>query len=140
MQIGPLDHVNVRTGRLDEMIRWYGEILGMTTGPRPDFDFPGAWLYAGGDAVVHLVGRPETPDGAAEGLRIEHFALRAVGLAELIDRLEAAGAEYFLRAVPGFPICQVNVFDPDGNHIHIDFSIRETEGMSIADGRRVAAA
>ena len=55
MQIGNLDHVNVRTSQLDAMIDWYSNILGLRQGDRPNFPFPGAWMYAGDQAVVHLV-------------------------------------------------------------------------------------
>ena len=34
-----LDHVNVRTANLDGMVEWYGRMLGMHPGPRPDFPF-----------------------------------------------------------------------------------------------------
>ncbi len=42
MGITSLDHVNLRTTRLDEMIEWYCNVLGMRVGPRPPFPFPGA--------------------------------------------------------------------------------------------------
>ena len=81
MKIGKLDHVNLRTTRLDELIAWYGDILGMEPGPRPDFPFPGAWLYAGNDAAIHLVG-VEGPEatGSEAKLKLEHFAFSASGL------------------------------------------------------------
>ncbi len=123
-----LDHVNVRTSQLDAMIEWYGRMLGMATGPRPDFSFPGAWLYAGDKAVVHLVGVEAEPDADASALKLEHFALKATGMRELLDRAEAAGERIELRKVPSFPIVQVNIWDPDGNHIHIDFDLAEAEG------------
>ena len=66
MQIGRLDHVNVRTAQLDSMITWYEQILGLHNGPRPNFPFPGAWLYSGEDAVVHLVGVDGEPGAGAE--------------------------------------------------------------------------
>ena len=56
MEIGKLDHVNIRTTQLETMIDWYTNILGMHSGHRPDFPFPGAWMYAGDVAAVHLVG------------------------------------------------------------------------------------
>ncbi|MEJ2178651.1 MAG: VOC family protein, partial [Gammaproteobacteria bacterium] len=56
MQIEKLDHVNVRTTQLDAMIDWYTNVLGMRIGDRPDFRFPGAWMYTGEAAPVHLVG------------------------------------------------------------------------------------
>ena len=37
MQIGKLDHVNLRTTQLDTMIAWYENVLGLTNGPRPGF-------------------------------------------------------------------------------------------------------
>ena len=50
MPLGKLDHVNVRTAQLDKMIAWYEDVLEMEVGPRPNFPFPGAWLYADGAA------------------------------------------------------------------------------------------
>ena len=125
-----LDHVNVRTANLDRMIAWYGEMLGMTPGPRPDFDFPGAWLYAGDDAVIHLVGVSDPP-APADRLALEHFALSATGLRPLINRAETRGERYALRKVPSFPIVQVNLWDPDGNHLHVDFDAAEAEGLDL---------
>ena len=126
-----LDHVNVRTANLDAMIEWYGRILDMPTGPRPDFPFPGAWLYAGEQAIVHLIGVSDRPDAADADLRLEHFAISATGLKAMIGRLEAAGERMDLRKVPGFPIVQVNIWDPDGNHIHVDFDVSEAEGLDL---------
>lgn len=125
-----LDHVNVRTANLDAMIKWYGEMLGMKPGPRPDFSFPGAWLYAGDDAVIHLVGVDAAPE-PPESLTLEHFALSATGISDLIDRVNASGARHNVRKVPSFPIVQVNLWDPDGNHIHIDFTAEEAEAAGV---------
>lgn len=129
MQIDKLDHVNVRTANLDEMIAWYGSVLGMTNGKRPPFPFPGAWLYAGDHAAVHLVGVDQEPRSVEP--KIEHFALTANGLAQFIERLEAAGVAYQANRVPGFGILQINLFDPDGNHIHIDFSPEEADAAGL---------
>ena len=124
MQIRSLDHVNLRTAQLSKMIAWYGDVLGLRPGPRPDFSFGGAWLYIGDLAAIHLVEVSEAPV-PGEDLRLEHFALGANGLPEFLDTLKAADVTYDLRRVPGFPIVQVNLHDPDGNHIHVDFDIAE---------------
>ena len=63
MQIKKLDHVNLRTTQLGVMIDWYTDVLGMEQGERPNFPFPGAWMYAGESALVHLVGRDDDPGG-----------------------------------------------------------------------------
>lgn len=123
MGLQRLDHVNVRTSRLQAMIDWYTDVLEMETGPRPGFSFGGAWLYCAGNPVVHLVEVKEEP--AAIAPKIEHFALAADGLGGFLDRLEARGIAYEIGRPPGFPIIQVNIFDPDENHIHIDFPAAE---------------
>ncbi len=124
MKIVRLDHVNLRTSRLDEMIRWYETYVGLRNGPRPDFGFRGAWLYAGDHAVVHLV--EVTEECASVEPKIEHFALKAKGLAKFLKNLEANEIPARVVKVPGLPIIQVNVEDCDGNHIHIDFHENET--------------
>ena len=129
-----LDHVNVRTANLDAMIEWYGRMLGMTTGPRPGFSFPGAWLYAGDDPVIHLVGVDAPPGADAGALRIEHFALSATGSGELVERAKAAGERADVRKVPDFPIVQENLWDPDGNHLHIDFDEAEAKEAGVEPG------
>lgn len=120
MQLGRLDHVNVRTANVPAMVAWYEKVLGMPSGKRPPFPFPGAWLYAGEHAVVHLVGVADNPENRDP--KIEHFALQAKGLAAFEARLAELGERYEKRVVPGFGIVQINVWDPDGNHIHIDFA------------------
>ena len=127
MQIGTLEHVNVQTARLDEMIAWYDRILGMPAGWRPDFPFPGAWLYSGDQKpTVHLVGVDKEPPG---GLKLEHFAFAATGLKTFLATLDRERVKYDLIGVREAGIVQVNVLDPDGNHIHIDFKDYEAEGL-----------
>jgi len=126
MKIGQLDHVNVRTTQLDVMINWYTTVLGMRSGDRPDFPFPGAWMYAGDSPVVHLVGIDGEPAVGAEAqLKLEHFALSATGCVEFMASLDARGEKYRRGDLPDFNIIQINVWDPDGNHIHIDFPANE---------------
>ncbi len=126
MQINKLDHVNVRTTQLDQMVDWYTTVLGMQSGNRPDFPFPGAWMYAGDSPVVHLVGiNGEPAVGAEAKLKLEHFALSATGCKRFIEQLEAAGERYKRGELKDFNIVQINVWDPDGNHIHIDFPADE---------------
>jgi catechol 2,3-dioxygenase-like lactoylglutathione lyase family enzyme len=115
-----LDHVNIRTANLAAMRAWYAEALGLVDGWRPGFAFPGAWLYAGEDAVVHLVEVAEQTAG--EG-RIEHFALQGDDLEAFRARMAAMGVAVREAPVPDAGILQVNIFDPDGNHIHVDFPL-----------------
>src|SRR5262245_51460231 len=134
MPIGRLEHVNVRTANLDAMIDWYARVLGMKPGWRPPFKFPGAWLYCGDQPAVHLVGVQEhpKPEGA---LRLEHFAFSATGLVDLVKRMKTEKVPYDPIRVPGSNELQINVHDPDGNHIHIDFSAAEADAADIKAGQ-----
>lgn len=123
MQIGRLDHVNIRTRQLDAMIRWYEEVLGMEHGDRPPSRNEGAWLYADGLPIVHLVEDPNVAGGGDPTL--EHYAIRATGLSEFLARLSEMEIDHSVIDIASVSTVQVNVADPDGNHIHIDFGIAE---------------
>lgn len=127
MQIHSLDHVNLRTSRVAEMIAWYRDMLSLPTGDRPDFSFGGAWIYVGDTAAVHLVEVETEQQNTAP--KLEHFAFRASGLREFVDRLNRHGVAHTLDPVPGFSVVQVNLHDPDGNHIHIDFAADEADDL-----------
>ena len=125
MNINKLDHVNVRTTRLKEMIEWYSSVLGMYSGNRPEFPFPGAWMYAGDSAVVHLVGVENPGTGTEKALKLEHFAFSASGHKRFIKHLESDKIPYKQIDRSNFNRIQVNLWDPDGNHIHVDFQTDE---------------
>lgn len=95
------------------------KVAGELDGDRPRFSFPGAWMYAGDLAIVHLVGVDE-PAEARTG-QIEHFAITGDDLASFRSRLQNHGVTFDERPVPGTNLLQVHVSDPDGNHIHVDF-------------------
>jgi len=105
------------------MIDWYTNVLGMRIGERPDFPFPGAWMYAGETAFVHLIQIDGPPAmGAENDLKLEHFAFSASGLKDFEAQLLAREEPYRRSDLPQMNLVQINVWDPDGNHIHIDFS------------------
>ena len=133
MQVKQLDHVNIQTANVEGMVEWYARVLNMPAGKRPPFDFPGAWLYAGDHPAVHLVGVREQPTA---GNRLEHFALSASGFKSFLDLLDRDQERYEARRIPGSGMVQINVWDPDGNHIHIDFTPEETAGVKFAEAPR----
>ena len=122
MPIRRLDHVNLRTTRLPEMIAWYRDVLGLVEGPRPDFGFPGAWMYAGDHPIVHLVAVGEEGMGSDGALKLEHFALAADDLDAFRATIREAGIAGREVLIEDFGLRQINVWDPDGNHIHVDFA------------------
>ena len=131
MQVKKLDHVNIHTANVDRMVEWYARVLGMQAGDRPPFSFPGAWLYCGGEPTIHLVGVAKQPE--VGGVQLEHFAFSAAGLEDFLERLKRENVRYDARRVPRSDGVQINVWDPDGNHIHIDFEDPETAGVEFKE-------
>lgn len=122
MRVEKLDHVNVQTLNVQDMADWYETVLGLKNGPRPNFPFPGAWLYAEEAAVIHLVGHSGAEAvGSEEMLKLEHFAFAATGLDAFEQRLEDLGIAHNKLDLPAIGLVQYHLRDPDGNHVHIDF-------------------
>jgi len=118
MPVTAFDHVQIMTSNVEAMTKWYQDVLGLKKGWRPNFSVGGVWLYLGDAPYVHLVESSKPYD---EG-RIEHFAFRAAGLAAFREVLDAHGITPRESPVPGTEIVQFNIRDPDGNHIHVDFT------------------
>ena len=132
MPLAALDHINIRTARLGVLTDFYARVLGLQPGKRPPFDSGGAWLYCGDRAAVHLVEVADSPEVPAP--RIEHFAFRAEGLAEFLAQLREFEVAYQTNIVPDLEIRQVNVRDPDGNHIEIAFGPAEEADLADYPG------
>lgn len=132
-----LDHVNIRTTNVDQIVTWYGRVLGLKPSARPGFSFPGAWLSAGnGEApAVHVVGVDSQPGPYDSRQQLEHFAFSATGLADFLTHLRAENVAYYCRVLPDMEIRQVNCHDCDGNHLHIDFPATEDADLIAYDGQ-----
>ena len=88
VSVGVLDHFNIRTHKLADTVRFYEDILGLEKGARPDFAFPGAWMYSEGKPVVHLVdiSRTDEPQKPDSGV-VHHVAFVSQGFAGMKQRL-----------------------------------------------------
>ncbi|WP_319796903.1 VOC family protein [Nitrobacter sp.] len=122
MSVGTLDHFNIRTRKLAETVRFYEEILGLTKGARPDFAFPGAWLYSEGKPVVHLVDISPTsePQKSDSGV-VHHIAFASRDFEGMKQRLESKGFAFRAREVPGGALWQIFVSDPNGVMIELNY-------------------
>ena len=126
MTICGMDHFTVLNTDLDSTVAFYREMLGLETGPRPAFPFPGAWLYRDGVALLHVIEQPSIPTGSGV---LDHIAFRGVGLAALIARLEARRLAYDLRRLPeggpGAGVWQLFFHDPNGARVEVDVAADE---------------
>jgi len=130
MGLERLDHINVNTTQLEKLKAFYSDVLGMSPGPRPNFSFGGAWMYCGGRPAVHLVERAQLEPVHGD-LKLQHFAFAAKGLGEFLARLKQLDVPYRVGILDDFEICQINLTDPDGNHLHVDFPVAEARELGV---------
>jgi catechol 2,3-dioxygenase-like lactoylglutathione lyase family enzyme len=119
-----MNHFTILTDDVDATVAFYGDLLGLVPGARPPFGFPGAWLYAGGEPILHVIGgrpRAELVAGA-----IDHMAFSAAGLAPTIAKLEARGLAYDCRRLAGYGTWQLFFHDPNGAKVELDFAPDES--------------
>lgn len=121
MIVKGLNHINIGTDRLDDTKAFFIDVLGLTPGWRPNFvGFAGAWLYAGDEAVVHLVELPAGKRPSSEAA-LDHFAFTIDDYDGTIRKLEAAAIKYRAVDIPGTPIRQINILDPNGVNIELNY-------------------
>ena len=115
-----MNHFTVLTDDVPATVAFYCELLGLNDGPRPPLGFDGAWLYTGGQAVLHIVG--ERPKSELRPGVIDHMAFSATGLRATVAMLEDKHVKYQCRRQTGSGIWQVFVHDPNGARVELDFS------------------
>ncbi len=126
MELKSFEHVLITTKDLEATRAFFTDVIGLVDGKRPDFDFPGYWLYLGDTPCVHLAesdrGRGNAGTGPNRGGgAIDHIAFNATGIDAARARFDAAGIAYEHRMVPGAPLQQLFVTDPNGVKVEINF-------------------
>jgi catechol 2,3-dioxygenase-like lactoylglutathione lyase family enzyme len=126
MPITGMDHFTVLTKDAIATAEFYSSILGLEPGPRPNFSFPGVWLYSQGKPILHVVEKDEIPAGTGV---LDHMAFWGTDLAGFLARLKARGIAYDLRRAPeGAPaagVWQLFFHDPNGARVEIDVAAGE---------------
>ncbi|MCP3467271.1 VOC family protein [Bradyrhizobium sp. CCGUVB23] len=131
VSVGVLDHFNIRTRKLAETVRFYEDVLGLENGPRPNFAFPGAWMYSEGKPVVHLVDisvtdEAQKPDSGV----VHHVAFVSRGFDGMRQRLSGKGMKFDSRQVPGGDLWQIFVHDPNGVMIELNYEAAREQGAA----------
>ena len=145
-----LNHFSIRTTDIDASRVFYEKVLGLTVGPRPDFPFPGLWMYNGdhahvANAMVHIIGIDKNnPNGLKQYLgdmdeaklhgsgAVDHIALMTTGLAGMLTHLKQLGVPCRERTVPSIGLHQVFVDDPSGIVIELNYPAVEKEAIAKA--------
>ena len=125
MSVGLLDHYNVSTRNLKATVKFYEDVLGFENGFRPQFNFPGAWLYSAGHPVLHLndiseTNREQRPDSGV----IDHVAFGSRGFDAMKQHLTGKGVSYRVNQVPNSTRWQIFLRDPNNVEIELNFETK----------------
>jgi catechol 2,3-dioxygenase-like lactoylglutathione lyase family enzyme len=115
-----MNHFTILTDDVPGTVRFYRELLGLRDGPRPPLAFPGAWLYATDQPILHIIGG-QSSDKLKAGV-IDHMAFSATDLSDTLARLTAHNIEHACRKQVGSGVWQVFFFDPNGARVELDFA------------------
>ena len=143
MPLSHIEHFLVAADDIDATRDWYARVLGMTSGPHPDFGFPVHWMYVGDVDVVHIgpsakmagenqkkyLGRTSQDAGAGTGA-IDHIAFRATGLRGMLKVLQEQKIPFSKRRANGQALFQLFFFDPNGIKIELNYAAAEAEGIA----------
>ena len=116
--VSELDHLNIQTSRLGETIAFFEDVFDLENRPerRPDFDVPGAWLFAGDRALVHLV---EVDEVAEANGPLEHVAFFSRDFDRIVARLTEMGINHETMVIPGSTVRQIFVREPNGARLEV---------------------
>jgi catechol 2,3-dioxygenase-like lactoylglutathione lyase family enzyme len=140
MPLSHIEHILVAAEDIDATRDWYARVLGMQSGPHPDFGFPVHWMYIGDVDVVHIgpsakaaserqkqyLGRTSQDAGTGTGA-LDHIAFRATGLRAMMDHLNKEGVQFSQRRANGQALYQLFLYDPNGIKIELNYAAAEAE-------------
>jgi len=143
MPLSHIEHILVAADDIDATRDWYARVLGMTSGPHPDFGFPVHWMYLGGVDVVHIgpsakmagaiqkqyLGRTSQKSEQGTGA-LDHIAFRASGLRDVLQHLKKEKVSFTQRRANGQALFQLFFHDPNGIKIELNFDAAEAEGIA----------
>lgn len=120
MTVSLLDHVTLRTSDLEGTRAFLEILLDLTPGYRPDFPFPGYWLYAGDEPVVHLI-----PGGGGpvdrSGETIDHIGFRLTDYDGILRKVGKLAIPHSLMNLPEIRERRIFVETPTGILLELVF-------------------
>jgi catechol 2,3-dioxygenase-like lactoylglutathione lyase family enzyme len=144
MPLSHIEHFLVAADDIDATRDWYVRVLGMRSGPHPDFGFPVHWMYLGDTDVVHIglsaksagenqkkyLGRTSGKSAQEDGTgAIDHIAFRATGLRAMLEHLGKEKIVFTRRRADGQALFQLFFYDPNGIKIELNYDAAEADGV-----------
>jgi catechol 2,3-dioxygenase-like lactoylglutathione lyase family enzyme len=118
--ITSIHHISITACQLliDEVAKFYKEVLGLTEGYRPDFGVPGNWLYKDNHPLVHLLVLDNEP--GSNGY-LDHIAFLCTNLPGMIETLQSHDVEYSVFEMTELNQTQLFITDPAGIKVELNF-------------------
>ena len=140
-----INHLAIRSLDANGTKDFFNVVLGLVPGPRPDFPFPGYWMYKEDsdhsnylNAVIHIVEiDPKDPSGLINYLgnkelptlkgsgAIDHVAFYATGLEKMLTHLKKLQIPMRERLVPTIKLHQIFLEDPNGITVELNYPAHE---------------
>ena len=126
MNFNGLLHINIRcaVSDLPTIEKFYGDVVGLRKGYRPNFQNEGIWLYHGDSPIVHVSARFNKTGRIVKGDQhngsVDHIAFNVTGVADFQKRLKKLGVAFEEQNVPeaGY---QIFLHDPVGTKLEFNF-------------------
>ena len=142
MPLSHIEHFLVAADDIDATRDWYARVLGLESGPHPDFGFPVHWMYRGAVDLVHIgpsarqageiqrkyLGRTSQGAGAGTGA-IDHIAFRATRLRDMLAHLKREKIPFTRRRANDQALFQMFLYDPNGIKVELNSAAEECEGI-----------
>src|SRR5438067_4059130 len=142
MPVSHIEHFLVAADDIDATRDWYSRVLGMTSGPHPDFGFPVHWMYVGGVDIVHIgpsakqagdiqrkyLGRTSQKSEEGTGA-LDHIAFRATGLRAMLEHLKREKIAFSQRRANGRALFQLFLYAPNRIKIELNYEAAQAEGI-----------
>jgi len=122
MPLSHIEHLLIAADDIDATRDWYARVLGMTSGPHPDFGFPVHWMYLGGVDVVHI-----GPSAKMAGAIQKQYLGRT---SQKFEHLKKENVGFTQRRANGQALFQLFFHDPNGIKIELNFDSAEAEGIA----------
>jgi catechol 2,3-dioxygenase-like lactoylglutathione lyase family enzyme len=142
MPISHIEHFLVAADDIDATRDWYARVLGMKSGPHPEFGFPVHWMYVDNIDIVHIgpsarganeiqkkyLGRTSQKSEQGTGA-LDHIAFRATDLRRMLEHLKREKVPFTQRRANGQALFQLFLYDPNGIKIELNYAAQEAEGI-----------
>lgn len=121
-----LGHVNIRTGDLDESLRFYRDVIGLR--PAPAATRPGSadhiWMHDEQDSpCIHLQRAGISLITSSDGPGVHHVALNCTDPDQWRHKLGTLAVPFRETKFEEANLLQINLEDPDGVRLELLFEL-----------------